>query len=495
MEQLKLLLQTHQLLLASLSSVLVSLLVLYFWWQEIRYWLHTLWCSLPLVGRVSSLSRQLDKRDRQGWYPAERELCASYYRFYQQQSLSAGFFDLCRDYLNKAQETGRMSLPIFAWLLLIAMVVVEALGFSYVLAGYTIPGASEQLQQYGAGGIAFLISVILVYFTHSAGQEMHKNRLVGKIRSWYNADANAQDLLPDNSISLETSFNDHSQKAYRQLLNRIDTNAQVRPSYWVTLLTLLFVCLVAVGATYVRGKVLEQQMIEQTTGQQNSPFTDLSQTESLPAELLSQKQSADQQAMDEQQQADYQAGWGTFIVLAVIFVFLQLLGILVGFKTGFAGKESANARRYIGRFRSRDEFAQHYDRKRQQVISDAQQHLRQLQNRIRHKVTRESIAAHQHQANDPHFEDYIELCRQRSVTGESALAATQSVTRSSNSVPTAAPIASSDSAASAQTQTLVVDKTRLALLAQLSPTQRQAFDSMTAEQQDLFLSLQTGNSQ
>ena len=40
----------------------------------------------------------------------------------------------------------------------------KALGFSYVLAGYTI--ASESLQQIGALAIAFVVSIILIGFTH-----------------------------------------------------------------------------------------------------------------------------------------------------------------------------------------------------------------------------------------------------------------------------------------------------------------------------------------
>jgi hypothetical protein len=49
------------------------------------------------------------------------------------------------------------------------------MAFSYVLAGYTLPRASENMQQMGAYGIAFLISVILVAFTHFAGAELCKS--------------------------------------------------------------------------------------------------------------------------------------------------------------------------------------------------------------------------------------------------------------------------------------------------------------------------------
>lgn len=50
------------------------------------------------------------------------------------------------------------------WIVIFLLVVAKALGFSYVLAGYTI--ASESLQQIGALAIAFVIFIILIGFTH-----------------------------------------------------------------------------------------------------------------------------------------------------------------------------------------------------------------------------------------------------------------------------------------------------------------------------------------
>lgn len=62
--------------------------------------------------------------------------------------------------------------------------MAKALGFSYVLAGYTIPGASESLQQIGALAIAFVIYIILVGFTHFTGGEIYRNTMLKKIRAW-----------------------------------------------------------------------------------------------------------------------------------------------------------------------------------------------------------------------------------------------------------------------------------------------------------------------
>lgn len=72
--------------------------------------------------------------------------------------------------------------------------------------------------------------------------------------------------------------------------------------------------------------------------------------------------SADTKALKEQQENDKKGGWATFIVLAVLFVFIQILGILFGFKWGFIKKESKKVYLYIKNFSNSDEFEDYYEK-------------------------------------------------------------------------------------------------------------------------------------
>ena len=377
-------LRQYQALAIMLVSMASLLLFLKLWWEEVRFFWLRLNSAMPVIGKIARLSKDIENIDNKQWMHSEKTLCANFLPHYQSVDKDAAFYDKCSSYLNKSQETGRDNLHFLGWILIAAMVFVEAMGFSYVLAGFTIPGASESVQQYGAMGIAFLISCLLVFLTHETGAELHKNKLIRKIRAWHNHKDGR--LIPQNGVTLESNNADDESPTYQQLLNRVDANATVTPAHYITVGTVIFVLLVAIGATYVRGMVLNEMLTEdavlynsasEDSGAYVDPYADpvLSDMASVAAEAENQ---AGQEIIDSQTKG----GWATFIVLAVIFIFLQIMGVLIGFFKGFAGKESKSARAYIGDFKTRDEFASFYDRKRSVIAQIAQKHLGSLQQKM-----------------------------------------------------------------------------------------------------------------
>jgi hypothetical protein len=155
---------TYPLAAWSVVSVMLAGVAFMLLWDKLKWWWHNTWYGFPLIGKIASLSRDSNRAQETGWFKAERTLCRDYKKFIRIQNEYD--FNQKITYLTKAGDLGRKETPSLIWILTIAMVFVEAMGFSYVLAGYTLPGASENLQQTGAYGIAFLISVILVAFTH-----------------------------------------------------------------------------------------------------------------------------------------------------------------------------------------------------------------------------------------------------------------------------------------------------------------------------------------
>src|SRR5581483_3054573 len=102
------------------------------------------------------------------------------------------------------------------------------------------------------------------------------------------------------------------------------------------------------------------------------------------AELAATQAAADQKATAEGQVLAREASLTTFILLAILFVFLQILGILFGMKWGFAGKESAKAYALSGgkRFATFDDYrAYHLD----YVVDIAQSKLEALRQRMTSK--------------------------------------------------------------------------------------------------------------
>ncbi len=374
----------------SIVSVIVALLAISILWTKVKWWWHNTWNSFPLIGKVSTLSRDINRDSvDETWFKAEKSLCRDYKKFIRIQDEHD--FNEKVTYLTKAGDNGRHSTPGLIWVLTVALVFVEAMGFSYVLAGYTIPGASENLQQMGAYGIAFLISVILVAFTHFAGHELYKSSKIKMARQeWIEGGRKGKTTSGTVPLARQQSVDD-DQPGYVQLMNRVGT----KPGFYVTIGTAIFVAVVAIGATYVRGQVLEKQLHQQVTGQ-GGGTTELSaklskdgldmsvksngQGIKLPAEDAAANKRAADKAQADDVSIDRHGGWGTFIVLAFIFVFLQILSVFFGFRWGFAGKDSESAYKSIGggRYSSYADVREHY----KDISDTAQSKLDHLQQKL-----------------------------------------------------------------------------------------------------------------
>jgi hypothetical protein len=382
---MKAFIDTYPLLAWSVVSVLLAAVVIVALWEKVKWWWFNTWVSFPLLGRIATLSRDASADvSYPGWFSGERTLCQEYKNFVHIQDEHD--FNEKVAYLTKAGDNGRTGTPGWIWLLTVTMVFVEALGFSYVLAGYTIPGASENLQQTGAYGIAFLISVILVAFTHFAGHELYKSgRIKNARREW--VEDKRQAKLTTGTIPLARPQSaDDDMPAYTQLCNRVGAH----PTYLVSIATLVIVLLIAGAATYVRGQVLEKELSARVA-QASVQITQRSRADGdamdmgdnkvrLPQADVASNDSADRKVVADEADIDRHGGWATFIVLAFVFVFLQLLGVIFGYRWGFAGQNSAQAFRDIGggRYSSYAAVRERYRR----IADTAQAKLAVLQQRI-----------------------------------------------------------------------------------------------------------------
>lgn len=397
----------------SIVSVMLALAVMATLWEKIKWWWHNTAYSFPLIGRISRLAGDGNMdASNSGWYKAERTLCRDYKKFIRIQDEHD--FNEKITYLTKAGDNGRRETPGWIWVLTIAMVFVEAMGFSYVLAGYTLPGASENLQQTGAYGIAFLISVILVAFTHLAGNELFKSIQIKNARREWIADNRAHPLTTGPIPLARSQSSDDNQPTYAHIGNRVG----IHPGYVIFISTIVFVLFIAAFATYVRGQVLEKQLQQQVTGQtEQAAFSenmvssglDMSskQDNALPDADRQANKQADDKALQDEANIDRHGGWGTFIVLAFVFVFLQILGVIFGFRWGFAGKNSSDAFRAIGagRYATYTDVREHY----REIADVAQSKLETLQQKMMEKNARVGTNA---QYTTKSFRDFMHGARE-----------------------------------------------------------------------------------
>jgi len=409
----------HQIEAILLTFAIIVLAYMITHWQEVKFWWLNFSYNFPFIGKMNSLAKDIEGFDENHkWFYSEERLSRDYYNFYEKVDKDSESFDEAKAYLHSVGELGRKPTPTFVWIMIFALVIVEAFGFAYVLAGFTIPGASEATQQKGAVGVAAMLAILLVWLTHMTGQELHKNTLVKKIRRWYKNDnaggSNWRDLKPDETlITIDNTFEDEKSPNYIRMLNRVDVNDKVKTSYTKTILSLLFIAIVAIGATYIRGQVLEQEIASSHESAMNifnddaSPFggadaggdddigalfgdaatddaeDDLSSLFGTGAETSSEKApTATQGAESIEDATNRKGGWATFIILGLMFVFIQILGIFFGMHWDFAGRESKEAYECLRGFSTKKAFLSYYEKAKTHIARVAQKQLQTLQHKM-----------------------------------------------------------------------------------------------------------------
>ncbi len=395
----------------SLVSVLLAVTVIVALWDQVKWWALNTWMSFPIIGRIARWSKDTtsDTTDKT-WFKSEKRLCRKYKEFVHAQDEYD--FNNNVEYLTLSGDNGRKPMPFWIWLLTVVLVFIEAMGFSYVLAGYTIPGASENLQQTAALGIAFMVSVVLVAFTHWAGHELYVSTKIKHAREEWGDDGRKGKFSTVTVPLAKPQDIDADQESYTRLANRVGT----RENYKVAILTVIIVLIVGIGATYVRGQVLEKSLQDSVVGtslsENKANFDDAmdmsaeSSETMIPTDDLTANNDAKKKAIEDGKSIDRHGGWGTFIMLAFIFVFLQLLSGLFGYKWGFAGPNGYLAFKATGggKYASYADVKHQYD-----AIADvAQSKLESLQQKFMRRnanIGNEGI----HTTNT--FRQFMELAR------------------------------------------------------------------------------------
>jgi len=416
MEKIWAFIMMHQIetLLLGFGVILLAFVITH--WQEVKFWWLNFTYNFPVIGKMSRLAKDIEGFDENHkWFYSEERLCRDYYNFYEKVDVDDESYDEAKDYLHAAGELGRKPTPTFIWIMIFILVIVEAFGFAYVLAGFTIPGASEATQQKGAIGVAAMLAVLLVWLTHLTGQELHKNSLIKKIRRWYKNDNagghNWRDLKPDEKlITIDNTFDDKDSPNYIRMLNRLDVNDKVQTTYTKTILTLAFIIAVAVGATYIRHQVLVQEIASSHESAMNifnddaSPFGNADTGDDADIGALFGDNAADDAKEDLsslfggdesaasapkknhstsiEDETNQKGGDATFMILGLLFIFIQILGIFFGMHYDFAGRESKEAYECLRGFSTKKAFLSYYERAKTHIARIAQQQLQKLQHKM-----------------------------------------------------------------------------------------------------------------
>ncbi len=361
--------------------------------KQVSWWWMNTWMGLPVIGKIARYSMDTSRARRyEGWLRSELILCMDYKRF--MRDISEHDYNEKVEYLVLAGDNGRRPMPSWIWPVVTAMLLVQAIGFSDVLVGFSIPGIHEHFQPKQAYVIALLISGLLVFLAHSAGHELYRNSSINQARREWEESGRKYDLR-SGAVALSKPQNiDADYPEYTRRINRIGSS---NASYKVSISAVIVVAIVAIGSTYVHGQALQKVLTKQMSSQIQKTETPVAAIDDLGLSAdvrQSVSKASDRPAhintADDIASSNRHDGWGNFIVMAFIFAALQALCVYFGFRWGFAGQNSAQAFRVTGsgKFASYEALLNYNSN----ICEAAQIKLEALQQRLMEQLSKQGAA-------------------------------------------------------------------------------------------------------
>ena len=408
------LLVSHHRVVMAIIFIVIAVIFVKQHFDDIRFWLMCVWYRTPVIGKNARLARDLRLTD-DGWFASEITLCADFDMQLRRRADDPALYDKATRYLQKAQEHGRRPMGFWHWLWILVLVIAEAAMFGYVLAGYVTPGGSEALQLQGALVIGTLIASVLVWMTHMMGKELHKRALIRKARTWWHEfKGEPRPNLTDakGHVGLSDNEKDDDTPEYIQLLNRVEHNHNATPGggVWIGA-TAFLIILLAVGAFYVRSQTQQTLLAEDAKLAVQSTSTYSFGTSDLPDEVVSEQEAAADRLEDQIKGWKLKGGNAAYILLAIVFGFIQWVGVWLGRTHSLVGRESRRAYALTSRFGSSGQFKIWHEQMEARIGRIADSMLSTMQGKLGQRASSEGIGDALRgavtKATERHFDAYL----------------------------------------------------------------------------------------
>ena len=281
-------------------------------------------------------------------------------------------YEKAKNYMHKAGDLERRTLPFTLFAILIMLLFVEASGFSYVFSELMISDASEALLQKAMIFGGFVVSIVLMFLTHFSGEELHKMSVLKAVDNEM-ASIDKEILLNDkntykkNKINLEhTHVDDKAKTVVIPQFNRMHQkffdwrNVKTVRRYYISIFTFILILSIGIGAMFVRFYVFEKDVdyYQSSIVNENTSFdikTELyreqikgkleleKQETDIPSYFTKQTELRDKYQRSSKIEAEKKASYVTYIVMMMVFFGIQAVGLIIGSRYSFVGEQSKKA--------------------------------------------------------------------------------------------------------------------------------------------------------
>lgn len=251
-----------------------------------------------------------------------------------------------KNYLEKAEEFRRKPLPLGIFIVLVFMVIIEAIGFSYIFSQYILNDASNSdLRIAGVLG-AILLAMILVPLTHVSGEAIYYNKKIDTLDSYFigRDDIKMSEIgyLGIDNTNEDDNKKDRAYSIFSRIEPEIKKGKFVRKKI-ILGITIIIIAAIAIGSYKVRESsyLTQEKMISDKFDNRNSKFN--KEVGGLPdfmVDAIKQNAVTQNRAILESKR---NSNLTTYIVLMFMFIAIQVIGIFSGMNWGFVGKESKQA--------------------------------------------------------------------------------------------------------------------------------------------------------
>ena len=290
---------------------------------QVNFWWLNFWYSLPFFGKLAQLSKDTTRSSNPGWLCGEETLCGDY-RTHITTTSEAEFYKRLI-YIRKAQDRGRKPLPGWMVVILAILLLVEGLGFSYLLGTWMAREGSANVHTLLLT-MVFVICTILLFLTHAAGHQLYRSGLIRRSDKEWREGGRHGDFRSAEVMLDDDQLIDDRAAPYTQTVNRVG----ITGGYAIVRIAIAAIVAITAISTWMR------------VGHPNS-------------EMIA-----------------------AFIMLAIIFTVTQIVSICAGFKYGFGGKESEAAFKGTRGFSSYDDYMGRVE----PMIQAAQAKLQALQRNL-----------------------------------------------------------------------------------------------------------------
>ncbi len=318
--------------------------------------------------------------DSNGWFSLELVLCMAYFRLYTLTRQDFKLYDMALMYLRKSHELGRRVMPLWIKCLLGVLVFSEAAVFGMVIAELGLDSVTPSQQPFYGSLIGLVLAIVLMLGTHFAGEEWHRNDLIAKAGKMGREVMRGNDgitvspLATNTKVCIAQDYLDDHASVFEQLLNRLNTNYALTPTWHWTKGTLIFIGALMVLSFVARLSVSD--LVSPAFAGEALDFTEPA-LEGL-GDVLGNNAMPD--SSSELMSATGKLS--TLLIFTMIFLGIQALSIFVSRAYGFASLEGRKAYEIIRSYRSREEYLNKQQALQIDIANAAQGSLNALQQKI-----------------------------------------------------------------------------------------------------------------